>query len=230
MTEQQELKMQLLKEFANVNEPKTIDTCKRMYEFLAGTNEQKPLPAKQQLADGVYFIVGKSNYTVDSEIVSAEYDAPDNTGGILLVQGRKSIVIALQDCNDGKDLTLTHQRDPESCKGNYITSYEDAVADWDGEKNTEHLKKVGLNLNLNLEAGLYIPSMAEMLFIFTHKKEVNNALRKANATPIDDDWYWTSTESSAAYAWGLYLNYGFMHGSTKATNQHRVRPVSAFIS
>ena len=96
--------------------------------------------------------------------------------GILLVQGERSIIIALQDCNDGEETTLTKQKDPSNLKGNYIDTCIDAVADWNGQQNTEHLKAVGLNADIILEDGQYIPSMGEMLFIFTNRKEVNAAL------------------------------------------------------
>jgi len=106
-----------------------------------------------------------------------------------------------------------------------------AVADWNGQKNTEHLKAVGLSDNISLSDGWYIPSMGEMLFIFTHRKEINAALEKAGGQPIADDWYWTSTEYSAADAWALSLYGGIMNPNlAKATTTHRVRPVSAFIS
>ena len=229
MTNKQEMKMRLLKEFANVNEPKTIETCRRMYEFLA--EDEKEPADKQVLSDGVYFIADGPYFTADSEIVSAEYDAPENTGGILLVQGSKRIVIALKDSPAGDtETTLTTRQDPDDCKGNYIEAYMYAVADWNGQENTEHLKKVGLNPKIILEDSQYIPSMGEMYFIFTHRKEVNEALEKAGGEPILGDWYWTSTEYSATGAWSLGLNDGAMTGNTKAAYQGRVRPVSAFIS
>lgn len=155
---------------------------------------------------------------------------PEDAMGVLLVQGERSIIIALRDCNDGEETTLTKQKDPSNLKGNYIDTCIDAVADWNGQKNTEHLKAVGLSDNISLSDGWYIPSMGEMLFIFTHRKEVNAALEKAGGQPIADDWYWTSTEYSAASAWYLYLSYGYMDIGTKAAYSLRVRPVSAFIS
>ena len=151
--------------------------------------------------------------------------------GVLLVQGERSIIIALRDCNDGEKTTLTKKKDPLNLKGNYIDTYIDAVADWNGQENTEHLKAVWLSDNISLSDGWYIPSMGEMLFIFTHRKEVNAALEKAGGQPIANSWYWTSTEYSATNAWYLYLNDGYTSiWGTKAANRHRVRPVSAFIS
>lgn len=230
MTENQKLKMELLKEFAISDEPKSIEVCREMYKFMV--EDEAPTPSVptngKHPKDGVYYICDDEKKTIVP--FKATLTPPEDAMGVLLVQGERSIIIALRDCNDGEETTLTKQKDPSNLKGNYIDTYIDAVADWNGQKNTEHLKAVGLSDNISLSDGWYIPSMGEMLFIFTHRKEVNAALEKAGGQPIADDWYWTSTEYSAASAWDLNLNYGTMSGYTKATGTRRVRPVSAFIS
>ena len=231
MAENQELKMALLKEFAISDEPKSIEVCRAMYKFMVeneAPTTSVPTNGKHP-KDGVYYICDDEKKTIVP--YKATLAPPEDAMGVLLVQGERSIIIALQDCNDGEETTLTKQKDPPNLKGNYIGTYIDAVADWNGQKNTEHLKAVGLSDNISLSDGWYTPSMGEMLFIFTHRKEVNAALEKAGGQPIADDWYWTSTEYSATYAWGLSLNYGYMGGNlAKATLTYRVRPVSAFIS
>jgi len=231
MTENQKLKMELLKEFAISDEPKSIEVCREMYKFMV--EDEAPTPSiptnGKHPKDGVYYICDDENKTIVP--YKATLTPPEDAMGVLLVQGERSIIIALRDCNDGEETTLTKQKDPSNLKGNYIDTCIDAVADWNGQKNTEHLKAVGLSDNISLSDGWYIPSMGEMLFIFTHRKEVNAALKKAGGQPIADDWYWTSTECSATYAWGLYLLNGLMSNyGTKATGTPRVRPVSAFIS
>ena len=230
MTENQELKMALLKEFAISDEPKSIEVCREMYKFMVedeAPTTSVPTNGKHP-KDGVYYICDDEKKTIVP--FKATLTPPEDAMGVLLVQGERSIIIALQDCNDGKETTLTKQKDPSNLKGNYIDTCIDAVADWNGKQNTDHLKAVGLSDNISLSDGWYIPSMGEMLFIFTHRKEVNAALEKAGGQPIADDWYWTSTEYSATYAWYLYLTNGSMGNTTKATNTDRVRPVSAFIS
>ena len=230
MTENQKLKMELLKEFAISDEPKSIEVCRAMYKFMVEDDAapSAATPAQKHLKDGVYYVCDDENNTVVP--YKATLTPPEDAMGVLLVQGERSIIIALRDCNDGEETTLTKQKDPPNLKGNYIDTCIDAVADWNGQKNTEHLKAVGLSDNISLSDGWYIPSMGEMLFIFTHRKEVNAALEKAGGQPIADDWYWTSTESSATYAWYLYLGNGSMSSYAKATITFRVRPVSAFIS
>ena len=230
MTENQKLKMELLKEFAISDEPKSIEVCREMYKFMV--EDEAPTPSiptnGKHPKDGVYYICDDENKTIVP--YKATLTPPEDAMGVLLVQGERSIIIALRDCNDGEETTLTKQKDPSNLKGNYIDTCIDAVADWNGQKNTEHLKAVGLSDNISLSDGWYIPSMGEMLFIFTHRKEVNAALEKAGGQPIADDWYWTSTEYSAANAWNLSLNGGGMTNGAKAAYTYRVRPVSAFIS
>ena len=230
MTENQKLKMELLKEFAISDEPKSIEVCREMYKFMV--EDEAPTPSVptngKHPKDGVYYICDDENKTIVP--YKATLTPPEDAMGVLLVQGERSIIIALRDCNDGEETTLTKQKDPSNLKGNYIDTCIDAVADWNGQKNTEHLKAVGLSDNISLSDGWYIPSMGEMLFIFTHRKEVNAALEKAGGQPIADDWYWTSTECSATSAWYLGLGNGDMHSNAKATSTFRVRPVSAFIS
>ena len=230
MTENQKLKMELLKEFAISDEPKSIEVCREMYKFMV--EDEAPtlsIPTNgKHPKDGVYYICDDENKTIVP--YKATLTPPEDAIGVLLVQGERSIIIALRDCNAGEETTLTKQKDPSNLKGNYIDTCIDAVADWNGQKNTEHLKAVGLSDNISLSDGWYIPSMGEMLFIFTHRKEVNAALEKAGGQPIADDWYWTSTEYSATYAWTLYLGHGNMGDNAKATTTFRVRPVSAFIS
>ncbi|OYP59253.1 hypothetical protein CIL02_11280 [Prevotella sp. P3-122] len=230
MTENQKLKMELLKEFAISDEPKSIEVCREMYKFMV--EDEAPTPSVptngKHPKDGVYYICDDEKKTIAP--YKATLTPPEDAMGVLLVQGERSIIIALRDCNDGEETTLTKQKDPSNLKGNYIDTCIDAVSDWNGQKNTEHLKAVGLSDNISLSDGWYIPSIGEMLFIFTHRKEVNAALEKAGGQPIADDWYWTSTEYSATNAWTLNLNNGGMNTITKATGTYRVRPVSAFIS
>ena len=230
MTENQKLKMELLKEFAVSYEPNSVKVCREMYKFIVEDEAPDPsVPTNgKHPKDGVYYICDDENKTIVP--YKATLTPPEDAMGVLLAQGERSIIIALRDCNDGEKTTLTKKKDPSNLKGNYIDTYIDAVADWNGRKNTEHLKAVGLSDNISLSDGWYIPSMGEMLFIFTHRKEVNAALEKAGGQPIADHWYWTSTESSATNAWLLSLTNGTMNYYAKATTRNRVRPVSAFIS
>ena len=71
--------------------------------------------------------------------------------------------------------------------------------------------------------------MGEMAMIWANFDKINYALSKiSGATQLQENWYWSSTQTSADYAWYLYLSDGGMGGRWKF-NQRRVRPVSAFL-
>lgn len=125
-------------------------------------------------------------------------------------------------------MALTTRKDTTNYDG-YIPEYIDAVADWNGKANTAHLREIDLNPAIALNDGEYIPSVGEMYLIYTHRREINAALRHVGGMEIADAWYWTSTETSATNAWRLNLSNGTLASwYAKASNKNRVRPVSAF--
>ena len=232
MTEKQEVKLQLLDKFANIEKPETVDFCRKAYEFLA-EGETTPQPqagavVADQEPDGIYLVLDGGRHV----LFTGDNNADDCAAciGIGVKWGSKSIVVALNDQADGEDITLTANKDKGDYAG-YINNYLDAVADWNGKANTEHLKKIGLSQNIALPDGWYIPSLGELYFVFLNRKAINAALEYVGGKTIDDYWYWTSTEYSAAYAWHLGLYFGYAgNGRAKASHTLRVRAVSAFIS
>ena len=187
-------------------------------------------PKTANPADGVYIVFNDDTY-VEASKADNELTDEDNAAvaGIAIKQGDRALVVALRDCADGKDITLTVAEDETEAKSRYIDTYIDAVADWDGKGNTKHLRQIGLNPAIELEPGQWVPSMAEMYLIYTNRKAINAALRKVGGTEIPGKWYLTSTEISATGAWRLYLVAGYLRWYTKASTKGRVRPVSAFI-
>lgn len=138
--------------------------------------------------------------------------------------------MALQDAANDNDVTLKFDKDTTDYDG-YINTYIDAVADWNGEANTKHLKEIGLNPAIKLKDGEYIPSVAEMYLIYTNRKAINAALRFVGGQEISGKWYLTSTEFSATGVWVLSLSGGGLYPwLAKASIKGRVRPVSAFKS
>lgn len=237
MTENQELKMQLLDKFANIEKPETVDFCKAAFDWLTDepiAKPEEPQPQgsaviKNSKPDGFYLVFenGESiqyNPIYGGEIVS---DSPVKYVGIKW--GDRSLKVALHDQAAGEDITLTASENKTKGYKRYIDNYLNAVADWNGKENTEHLKAIGLNEEIKLEDGEYIPALGEMYFIYLNRKGLNEILEQIGGEPIADDWFWTSTELSATYAWILYLDLGGAGYGTKASNPHRVRAVSAFI-
>lgn len=233
MTETQEIKMQLLDKFGISDEPKSVEFCREAYKFLA-ESETKPAPANtvaDSLADGIYYVLA------DGSVVPfiPDMGADGNLDGsqvkyVGIKWGGRSLKVTLHDAADGEEITLTSGKDTTKYDG-YKDNYLDAVADWNGKANTEHLKAIGLNKEIELADGEYIPSLGEMYLIYLNRKALNQALELIGSDPIKDDWYWTSTEYSAADAWILYLfNGGAVSYGTKASLTYHVRPVSAFIS
>lgn len=239
MTENQELKMQLLDKFADIEKPETVDFCKAAFDWLADEPEEnlmvKPTSAQvsavtESKPDGIYLIFESGKALPFDPDNGIESDQVANDGPVKYIGikwGSRTLAVALHDQANSNDITLTTKKGGESYKG-YIDNYLDAVADWDGKANTEHLKQIGLNKDITLSDNEYIPALGEMLFVFLNRKAVNQALEAVGGTPIDGVWYWTSTEASAAYAWRLYLGSGYVNYGTKASNPSRVRAVSAF--
>lgn len=216
------------------------DDAAKAYQFVMGKQQEAEASQTAQTAqlqndrlkDGVYFVIegqapikfeGKDTIIPDGEHIEA----------VGLVMGEFSIKIALQDEAEGKRIPLTSTRngdDPKDDAPYYIESYEDAIAEMDGDISTEHLANI-LNPDIKLQQGWYIPSLGEMYRIFINLKEINAALEFIGETPLYRGWYWTSTECSAPNAWRLNLNDGTTsYWYTKASSTGRVRAVSAFIN
>ena len=238
MTEKQEIKMQLLDKFGISDEPKSVEFCREAYKFLA-EGETKPTPATQQAVsgfpNGIYLILNGGKEMTDYVLFTPDTKDGIEKGqinactGIGIKQGDWALVVDLHDAADGEDVELTDAKDETDYDG-YIDNYLDAVADWKGQDNTKHLKAIGLNEDIVLKDGQYIPALGEMLFVFMNRKAINEALEFVGGTPIEDIWYWTSTEYSATGAWHLPLGNGSVHYYfTKASHAPRVRAVSAFL-
>ena len=182
----------------------------------------------EDLADGVYLVMG------DGEIiryVDGETNA-DATKciGVGLKLGSRALTISLKDAASSEKITLVDSEDTTNEDKYYREECIDASADWNGAHNTEHLKRIGLNQKIKLEPGQWLPSLGELKFIQLFRKELNQALTYVGGDILAETAYWSSTESSATYAWYLYLYDGYASAwYAKATGQYRVRPVSAFL-
>jgi hypothetical protein len=232
MTETQEIKMQLLDKFGISDEPKSVEFCREAYKFLA-EGETRPAPANtvaDSLADGIYYVLADGSVVpfIPDMGVDGNLDG-SQVKYVGIKWGSRSLKVTLHDAADGEEITLTSGKDTTKYDG-YKDNYLDAVADWNGKANTEHLKAIGLNKEIELADGEYIPSLGEMYLIYLNRKALNQALELIGSDPIKDDWYWTSTESSATGAWGLHLYGRAYNFYAKASTTFRVRPVSAFIS
>lgn len=194
------------------------EIAKKSYDFVMG-NEPEPQPESKpatELADGIYLMYGKTAVPYTGQEVSAQ-----GCTGVGVKFGGKSLVLALTDISDD-DVELTTQQGGTR----FITDYHRAAEDMDGKTATDDIRDI---LNMGISDDEYIPSLGELYFMLAHFTQINAALEAVGGEPLRNDWYWSSTQSSATDAWGLGLVNGNAFNSTKAPYQNRVRPVSAFL-
>ena len=228
LSDVQQFRYELLQWCGNVEDAEKANT------FVMGNGEkpvQAQLPKSGDIGDGIYLVHADGKAT----LFELEYTKDDNMDSEVVAIGLKmgsfGIKIALHDEANGDGITLTTKSnsDLKADQYYYIDKYDDAVADMDGARNTNHLRNI-LNPQIKLANDWYIPSLGELYRIFINKKAINAALEFAKGDKLQDRWYWTSTERSATYAWNLDLDGGSTDDwGAKASYAGRVRAVSAFI-
>lgn len=212
---EQNIRLQLVKSLRDVSQ------AQRAYDFVIN-EQQKPQPenTSKEVSDGVYIVYDRSPYLI-SEPFNGE-NSKENVYAVAFKFGSVSLMLHPRDLVDMK-MTCDDSEPTVS-----ITEYDIAVTDYDGKINTEGLVKRGLNFRFQIPDDHFIPSLGQLYIMFALKCRLNEALEYVGHDPLADTWYWSSTEVSATYAWGLnFGNGGFSYGIK--TNELRVRPVSAFI-
>ena len=201
-----------------------------------------------KLDDGVFIMYHRKSDDYPLIVKPHKWTSLQNGGeiadGVLVVESGKMLVVAPTEA------TLTWSSAVVSAGGKTTTDRLTALDDWAGKTSTaEQVKHSECNTtsyapgfcnnysraNANgkgLTAGKWwLPSLGEMMMIYANMTKVNYALSLiSGATQLAENTYWSSTEYSTADAWYLHLGNGRTSNYTKATNQYRVRPVSAFIS
>ena len=159
----------------------------------------------------------------------------DGVVGILLVEDDHKIVVATEDAPE--DLPWSN----EYGLINQPVVFEDAESDFNGEYYCRKLNSPDFPAAYYCKTynkgnrSWYLPSSGELRLIYSHLDEIQNALETVggqklittfnNGSPV----YWSSTESSAAGAWYLYLINGSLYnGYGKVSYSGKVRPVSNF--
>lgn len=215
----QQFRYELLQWCGNVEDAEKANT------FVMG-NDEKPVQTqlpKSGMEDGIYLVHADGKAT----LFELEYTKEDNMDSEAVAIGLKmggfGVKIALHDEANGDGITLTTKANgnEENDQVYYTDNYDDAVADMDGARNTNHLRNI-LNPKIKLADDWYIPSLGELYRIFINKKAINAALEFAKGGKLQDRWYWTSTENSATYAWYLDLGDGSTsRWTTLASNSTR---------
>lgn len=197
------------------------EIAKKSYDFVMG-NKPEPQPENRpatELADGIYLMYGKLPVAYKGQELSE--NEKNGCTGIGVKFGGKSLVVVLNDISDD-DIELTTKQGG----ARFITDYHQAAEDMDGKAATDDIRDI---LNMGIADDEYIPSLGELYFMLAHFTRINAALEAVGGEPLRNDWYWSSTQYSATYAWRLGLGYGNAYGGAKAASRYRVRPVSAFL-
>lgn len=202
------------------------------------------------IEDGIFIMYHRKSDNYPLMVKPHKWPSTQSGGevadGVVVVEGGKILVVAPTE----SATKLTWSSAAVSGGGTTTSDRVTAMNDWNGKTSTAaqitHAEASGAGYapgfcanysrtNANgygLTAGKWwLPSLGEMMMIYANMTKINYALSLINgATQLVEDWYWTSTEMSAAYAWILSLYYGGANSTTKASSTFRVRAVSAFIS
>lgn len=197
--------------------------------------------------DGVFIMFHRKSDDYPLAVKPDKWASYQNSGeiaeGVMIVEGGKILVVAPTEA------TLYWSSAAVSAGRKTTTDRETALNDWTGKTSTAaqithnecktesyapgfcaSYERVNAN-GQGLTAGKWwLPSLGELMMIYANMRKINYALSLINgATQLAETWYWSSTEFSAPNAWRLNLYDGSAGSNTKATNQIRVRPVSAFL-
>ena len=203
--------------------------------------------------DGIFIMYHRKSDNFPLMVKPHKWTSLQSSGeiadGVVVVEGGKVLVVAPTEATS----KLTWSSAAISGGGTTTSDRVTAMNDWNGKANTaSQISKSTssavtntasyapgfcnlysrANANGNgLTAGKWwLPSLGEMMMIYANMTKINYALSLiSGATQLVEDAYWTSTESSAPYAWYLGLSTG-AGNTTKASSTSRVRAVSAFIS
>ena len=200
------------------------------------------------IEDGVFIMFHRKSDNFPLMVKPYKWAGYQSSGeiaeGVVVVEGGRMLVVAPTEAS------LYWSSAAVSGGGTTTSDRVTAFNDWNGKANTaaqiQHAECSGESyapgfcakysrVNANgqgLTAGKWwLPSEGELMCIYANMRKINYALSLIEgATQLAETWYWSSTEFSAASAWFLRLDDGNAGNSgTKAANQRRVRPVSAFI-
>lgn len=219
------------------------------YVFVEEGNSQgkMKLSVFDSLSEGVFIMFHRNSDNYPLMVKPYKWVTYQNSGeiaeGVVVVEGGKILVVAPTEAS-------LYWSSADVSGGGVTTSDRvTALNDWAGKANTTaQMTKSECNtvsyapgfcgaysrVNANgqgLTAGRWwLPSLGELMMIYANMKKINYALSLINgATQLAEMWYWSSTESSATYAWSLDFYYGYANDYAKTTSQGRVRPVSAFL-
>ena len=218
---------QVFKRYGNVFESFTRKIRSKKNDELTSKADTAFVP------DGVYIL----HETLGVKGVEG-WNPKNNNGvvGILLIEDDHKIVVATEDAPE--NLTWSEKR---GLINESIEEDEDAESDFNGEEHCIKFNSTDFPAAYYCKTynkggrSWYLPSSGELRLIYKHLDEIQNALSIVEGQKLVTTWaegapvYWSSTEYSAACAWGLYLNNGDLYNwNDKVIHSNKVRPVSNF--
>lgn len=244
-----DLKWKLLTEFGTGN---GVDFCKEAYSFLMNglpiVKQFGPRISDEALLKGLQDGTIVKNDALSARLNDPRYDYALKDGVYIIYDGGRSepfngendkqgatnvafkfgpVVLVLSPIDIEEATMECDSRDYVEPDNGYVTSCDKAVAQYNGETLTQALVSRGLKIADNIPEGYFIPSLGELYVMYAMKTRINKALELIGQDLLLDEWYWSSTESSASNAWSLFFGDGYFGISHKTTTL-RVRPVSAF--
>lgn len=218
MTQEQELKLQILK-----------GVCS-MIEFLAEITRliQSPLenPVENNTAlngqcnyaelDGVYICYADGRRELWNGSNSKE-----NVSYIGIKLGDFKFGLQLHDKGEYQ-LLRDGVRCPETAD-HYTHEKRNAFEDFDAEAATARI--VALGTDIPLEKDELIPTAGQWGIMMMFSSTIKEALAYVGGDPLDyDAWYWSSTEEEQLSAWAVNFNEGYTGNDLKC-NLGRVRAI-----
>lgn len=198
------------------------------FPVTARVNSWTSLQSGGEVADGVLLVEGGRHLVIaPTEAVSLKWSSKPvsdtDISGSVQISGATATSDRLAALNDFAGRASTTAIINGSTSTN-VTNTADYAAGFCNKYSRLNANGKGLT------AGKWwLSSVGELAMIWANFDKINYALSKiSGATQLQPSWYWTSTQFSATYAWGLSLSDGYMYYTWKFT-QFRVRPVSAFL-
>jgi hypothetical protein len=201
-----------------------VAKAKECFDFIIG-NGKTPVsqvtPSQPNNTDGVYYVLNNGSLTVLENVEAIK----DSVVGVAVRMGDKIATVALHDACDGEEVALTTV-DKCGTPEFFHSDFFDAISDWRGEDNTADYGEA-LNPEIGLQPNQYIPSLAQLHLILLNVKAVNAALEAVGGSPLRKEWYWSSTEGSSNYSWGVSFGNGNSSGTVGKYYTYVVRPAVA---
>ena len=134
-------------------------------------------------------------------------------------------IVAKEDLKGDKLPLFSDDSHPEDTSSFYKCEIE-ALNDFDMKSCTEHLRKIGIAFELDVD--LYIPTTGQLAAMYLFRAELNKALELVGGTPMKEGAYWASSESNAWYSWCVGFDSGSVSNWSYKCYDYYVRPCTAF--